>query len=253
MKLPTLSPTVRACAMGMAASMCVMKTDAHMHSLSSLYSRVSPAVYTVESFTSNRDPDNPQHFITIKNGTGTAFAVRRSIVDRAPLIVTNFHVVSDAEVILMHPSSPISDKNNIKVTTFQRMEIKAVDVMHDIAILEPIGNDGITNIYTTAPLLCSRDAYVSEPVAALGSPYGLDDSLTSGIVSGLHRDIHPQMTDMIQTDANINPGNSGGPLVTVNDKCILGINTATISTQAGGGASGIGFAVPGKYIRAIAS
>jgi S1-C subfamily serine protease len=99
---------------------------------------------------------------------------------------------------------------------------------------------------TPIPLGSSKQLFVGQKVLAIGNPFGLDRTLTTGIVSGLERPLRSEMTgrlieDVIQTDASINPGNSGGPLLDSHGR-IIGINTMIYSPS--GGSVGIGFAVP---------
>ena len=101
-------------------------------------------------------------------------------------------------------------------------------------------------------IVSSSSLQVGDPVIAVGSPYGLSGSMTTGIVSALGRTITEDTTngydiaDIIQTSAPINPGNSGGPLLNYQGQ-VIGINTATIGTSEGA-AQGIGFAIPSDTI-----
>jgi hypothetical protein len=110
----------------------------------------------------------------------------------------------------------------------------------DLAVVALDGADGLTAATIAEP----GTVEVGEPVVALGSPFGFQQSVTSGIISGLDRELETPvglLTGLIQTDAPINPGNSGGPLADAEAK-VIGINTAIASMS--GGNDGVGFAVP---------
>jgi serine protease DegQ len=144
-------------------------------------------------------------------------------------ILTNNHVVEAAESIRVQ----LQDKRSFKA------ELVGSDPATDIAVLK-IDAANLTDIETGD----SEALLVGDFVVAIGNPFGLGQTVTSGIVSALGRSgINPQgYEDFIQTDASINPGNSGGALITLDGK-LVGINTAIISPN-GGGNVGVGFAVP---------
>jgi serine protease Do len=158
------------------------------------------------------------------------------IVDAAQgYVLTNAHVVENA--------------NNIEVTTKDNRQIKAKligrDADTDIAVLQiPTGN------LTAVPIGDSDRLQVGDFVLAIGNPFGLGQTVTSGIVSALGRSNLgiEGYEDFIQTDASINPGNSGGPLVDLQGR-VVGINTAILAP--GGGNIGIGFAVPINMARQV--
>jgi serine protease Do len=155
-----------------------------------------------------------------QNGLGTGF-----IIDRDGFIVTNNHVVADA--------------NEIKVVLKDKREFDAKvvgrDPQTDLALIKIEAKEELP----TVRLGSSDKLQVGEWVAAIGSPFGLEQTLTVGIVSAKGRVIGSgPYDDFIQTDASINPGNSGGPLVNMNGE-VVGINTAIIA-----GGQGIGFAIP---------
>ena len=122
-------------------------------------------------------------------------------------------------------------------------DVKGVDPDSDIAVLkiDPRGED-----LTVLPLGDSSEAEVGDPVVAIGNPFGLQRTVTTGIVSALQRQVDAPsgfpIDDVIQTDASINPGNSGGPLLDA-EGSVIGINSQ-IATGGGQGSVGIGFAVP---------
>ena len=135
-------------------------------------------------------------------------------------------------------------------------EVKGVDRSTDVAVLK-VDPSKVDNI-TTIPLGDSSNAQVGDPVIAIGNPFGLSRTVTTGIVSGLQRQIQAPngftISNVIQTDAAINPGNSGGPLLDANGR-VIGINSQIESTgsSADGQASnsGIGFAVPSNTVRNV--
>lgn len=144
------------------------------------------------------------------------------------IVVTNAHVVEGASRITVNTS----DNRQLAA------KVIGVDPDSDLAVLKVDG----TNL-TAAPIGTSSDLMIGEPVIAVGNPYGLSGSVTTGIVSATGRSVPSKergrtYTDFIQTDASINPGNSGGPLLNIEGK-VIGINTAIYAN-----AQGIGFAIP---------
>jgi S1-C subfamily serine protease len=162
--------------------------------------------------------------------TGSGF-----VIDKDGYIVTNAHVVEGADNVAVSFS-----ENGESVPA----EVKGVDRSTDVAVLkvDPSKADNLTTI----PLGDSSKAQVGDPVIAIGNPFGLSRTVTTGIVSGLQRQIQAPngftISNVIQTDAAINPGNSGGPLLDANGR-VIGINSQ-IQTGGGQGSVGIGFAVP---------
>ena len=158
-----------------------------------------------------------------RQGAGSGF-----IIDSAGVIMTNNHVVSGADVV--------------KVRLYDGREFTAQEIKTD-----PRSDVAIVQIEGAGPLQAiklgdSLDMEVGDWVLAFGSPFGLEATVTQGIISGKSRS--RQITDredFLQTDAAINPGNSGGPLVNLNGE-VIGINTAIASTS--GGYDGVGFAIP---------
>src|SRR5215470_107947 len=147
---------------------------------------------------------------------------------RSGYIVTNAHVVENASEITV----TLQDGRDLKA------EIIGSDTPSDVAVLK-VQSEGLTQI----PLGDSSKIEVGDFVVAIGNPFGLQHTVTSGIISGLSRSgINPDgYEDFIQTDASINPGNSGGALVNLRGE-LIGINTAILSRS--GGNIGIGFAIP---------
>jgi len=160
-------------------------------------------------------------------GAGSGF-----IWDAQGHIVTNFHVVENASAI----DVTLSDRS------VHRAQVVGIEPDKDVAVLRITG-PGLK--LTPIPLGTSGDLRVGQSVFAIGNPFGLDHTLTTGIVSALGRTIQSvtqrEIQDVIQTDAAINPGNSGGPLLDSAGR-LVGINTAIYSPS--GSSAGIGFAVP---------
>ena len=162
-----------------------------------------------------------------QQGTGSG-----SIIGQEGYVLTNYHVIKDAERL----SITLSDGTNFDGT------VVGVDPENDLAVLkfDPQGR-----ALVTIPLGISAGLEVGQKVLAIGNPFGLERTLTTGIVSGLGRPVRTNndivIKEMIQTDASINPGNSGGPLLNARGE-MIGINTMIYSPS--GGSVGIGFAVP---------
>jgi S1-C subfamily serine protease len=175
--------------------------------------------------------------VPTESGTGSG-----AVIDDQGHIVTNFHVVRGAERLEV----TLPDK-----TKFDAQVIGA-DQNKDLAVIQvkvPKGR------LTPIPLGTSKGLLVGQKVLAIGNPYGLDRTLTTGIISSLGRSIQAPngliIDDIIQTDAAINPGNSGGPLLDSQGQ-IIGINTAILS-GGNSGSIGIGFAIPADTVRRITS
>ena len=157
------------------------------------------------------------------------------ILDHEGLILTNNHVVEDAEKIVVR----LSDEREFEAKVVGR------DPKTDIALIKIHAEVNLP----TAPLGDSDRLEVGEWVLAIGNPFGLEHTVTSGIVSAKGRQIGAgPYDDFIQTDASINPGNSGGPLINMRGE-VVGINTALFSR--GGSNIGIGFAIPINLIKDI--
>jgi putative serine protease PepD len=132
---------------------------------------------------------------------------------------------------------------------------------NDIAVIKAQGESGLS----AATFADSSQVQVGDSVLAIGSPLGLDGTVTAGIVSGLHRDLgaggnggsgrnrgeQSTITDAIQTDAAINPGNSGGALVDTAGR-VIGINTAIATAGSSDGNIGVGFAIPSNTANQLA-
>ncbi|WP_460194879.1 HhoA/HhoB/HtrA family serine endopeptidase [Thermosynechococcus sp. FA-CM-4201] len=165
-------------------------------------------------------------------GQGSGF-----IIDPSGIVMTNAHVVSQADTVTVR----------LKDGRVFEGEVRGVDEVSDLAIVKL---KGVTEPLPTAPLGDSSDVKVGDWAIAVGNPLGLDNTVTLGIVSTLHRSsaqvgIPDKRLDFIQTDAAINPGNSGGPLLNEEGE-VIGINTAIRAD-----AMGIGFAIPINKAKAL--
>ncbi len=155
-----------------------------------------------------------------------------SIIDTRGHILTNYHVVADAQ------------KLEVTLGDGSKWPAKLVgsDPDNDLAVIKI---DAPREKLKVIPMGDSRNLRIGQKVLAIGNPFGLERTLTTGIISSLGRTIRSEvgtlMEDIIQTDAAINPGNSGGPLLNSEGE-IIGINSAIISPS--GGSVGIGFAIP---------
>ena len=174
-------------------------------------------------------PDQPQARPQVSAGSGVIVDARRGYV------VTNAHVVENAQEIAV----TLKDRRRLRATLVGR------DAATDIALLK-IQADNLVAL----PWGDSDRLQVGDFVVAIGNPFGLGQTVTSGIVSALGRSglKVEGYEDFIQTDASINPGNSGGALVNFNGE-LVGINTAIIGPA--GGSVGIGFAVPVSIVRSV--
>ena len=167
-------------------------------------------------------------------GVGSGF-----VFDKKGHIITNAHVVKDAKKVVVTFLDGRSYNAEI-IGIDEYTDIAVVKVNTDLSSLEPVS------------LGDSSSLKVGEPIAAIGNPFGLSGSMTSGIVSQLGRllptDNQYSIPDVIQTDAAINPGNSGGPLLNMMGG-VIGINTAIQSTT--GSNTGVGFAIPSQTVAKI--
>jgi S1-C subfamily serine protease len=167
--------------------------------------------------------------------TGSGF-----LIDNDGHILTNAHVVEGAKRVDVQLGDGAT----------QQAQIVGTDPSTDIAVLKVDDTEGVDPL----PLGDSTKVQVGDPVVAIGNPFGLDRTVTTGIVSALQRQIQApngfSISDVIQTDAAINPGNSGGPLIDGAGQ-VIGINSQ-IESQSGGN-EGVGFAVPIKTAADVVS
>lgn len=199
----------------------------------SVFEQATQSVVYITNRSIRRDPWSLNLF-EVPQGSGTGF-----VWNRLGHIVTNFHVVYNADAI------------SITMANQKEYQAKVVGVApdHDLAVLQiTVPSDEITPVR----LGNSQGLRVGQQVLAIGNPFGLDHTLTTGVVSAIGRTIK-SMTNrtiegVIQTDAAINPGNSGGPLLDRVGR-VIGINTQIVSPS--GAFAGIGFAVPVNTIKRV--
>jgi serine protease Do/serine protease DegQ len=215
-------------------------------SLAPMIKKVSPAVVNIATKGTVRAPSNPllddpffRRFFDLPQGPiERQFQSAGSgvIIDaKRGYIITNAHVIENASEITV----TLLDNRSLKA------DVVGKDPGSDVAVLKVKAN-GLTSI----PLADSSKVEVGDFVVAIGNPFGLQHTVTSGIISALGRSgINPDgYEDFIQTDASINPGNSGGALVNLKGE-LIGINTAILSRS--GGNIGIGFAIPSDMVRSV--
>lgn len=195
-----------------------------------VFERATRSVVFIANTAMQRDPWSFNLF-EVPQGSGTGF-----VWSRQGHIVTNFHVIYGADAIT--------------VTLADQVEYKAkvvgVDPDHDIAVLQIQAPEAALQPVTIGN---SQSLRVGQKVLAIGNPFGLDHTLTTGVVSALGRTIKSMsnrtIEGVIQTDAAINPGNSGGPLLDSAGR-LIGMNTQIVSPS--GAFAGIGFAVPADTV-----
>lgn len=210
-------------------------------SVQEIYEQSAPGVVQITAVSSvqGEDPLNPYGGPQQQeqSALGSGF-----VIDKAGHIVTNYHVVEGAQEVEVNFSgrAPV------------RAKVVGSDPSSDIAVLEVVMP---ASALTPLPLGNSDETQVGDSVVAIGNPFGLDRTVTAGIVSALQRKITAPngfpIDHVIQTDASINHGNSGGPLLDSNGE-VIGVNS---QIQSGGvdGNVGIGFAVPINTVKEVAS
>jgi S1-C subfamily serine protease len=200
------------------------------------FKEAKPSVVFVSALLKNRDPKT-QDITKIPTGSGTGF-----VWDEWGHIVTNHHLIS-AEI----DGKLFADVEEVEVTfsngkTYKGRVIGA-SFAYDIAVIQAFGPP---EVMRPIPIGQSSNLRVGQSVLAIGNPYGLDHSLSTGVISALGREIatgyQTFILNSIQTDAAINPGNSGGPLLDSGGR-LIGMNTAIVATK-GEGSVGVGFAMP---------
>jgi len=209
-------------------------------SVSSIYKQDAPGVVTITStVTSSTSGDfNPfgpgQSQQETAQGSGF-------VIDKEGRILTNAHVVEGATSVVV----AFEDGVSAKATVLGR------DSLYDLAVikvdvpgseLHPLKLGSVTSVQ------------VGDPVVAIGNPFGLDRTVTAGIVSALQREVRAPnnytIDHVIQTDAPINSGNSGGPLIDAQG-AVIGVNSQIETASGGGGNVGIGFAVPSNTVKSV--
>jgi S1-C subfamily serine protease len=195
-------------------------------SVPDLYDSVRPSVVRITSISTTRTSLGTQQ----SEGLGSGI-----ILDKDGNILTNYHVVQNAKELVV----TLGDESSASA------QVVGTDPAGDLAVIKADFPSDIT--LSPATLGDSDQIRTGESVIAIGNPFGLDGTVTEGIVSGLDRTLAEQqgrpLRELIQTDAAINPGNSGGPLVDFNGE-VIGINTAIENPSGANTFSGIGYAIP---------
>jgi S1-C subfamily serine protease len=191
-----------------------------------LFKAAAPSVVHITTHRVERDFDSLDIY-KVPRGSGTGF-----VWDQAGHVVTNFHVIRDADMAYV----TFADQSSYPA------KLVGLAPEKDLAVLRI---DAPAEKLRPLPLGTSSDLEVGQNSFAIGNPFGLDYTLTTGVISALGRKIESAtglpIRDVIQTDAAINPGNSGGPLLDSNGR-LIGVNTAIYSPS--GAYAGIGFAIP---------
>jgi S1-C subfamily serine protease len=198
-----------------------------------LYKAAAPSVVHVDNLAYARDRLNLNIFeIPMGRGTGIVW-------DENGYVVTNYHVIQNASRVRVNLADGTSLDGQV-VGAVPDKDIAVLKVNPRGVDLQPIA------------IGTSSDLQVGQKVFAIGNPFGLDQTLTTGVISGLGREIQSvtgqPIDNVIQTDAAINPGNSGGPLLDSAGR-LIGVNTAIVSPS--GAYAGIGFAVPVDIVNEI--
>jgi S1-C subfamily serine protease len=226
LQAPTLAPTPT-----LLPESVLSYVEARDQIMANLYERLSPSVVHITNRAGRIDRFTG---VAPEQGSGSGF-----VYDSKGHIVTNNHVITGADNL------EVTFANGVSLPA----EVIGADTYYDLAVVrvDPTG-------LKLAPLELadSSTVRVGQTVIAIGNPFGLDRTLTSGLVSALGRRVETEggalIGQAIQTDAAINPGNSGGPLLDIRGR-VIGINTAINSPS--GGSVGIGFAVPSNVMKRV--
>lgn len=228
----------------MACALCTTATEAQTHpqllpneqNTIQIFERLSPLVVNVHRLRTVVTRGYQQH--DIQSGMGSGF-----VWNKNGYIVTNYHVIRKANKIAVTLQKGRTVRAKI-VGALPRKDI-AVLKIDDPNALKEIDINGFFHF----PIANSAKLKVGQKALAIGNPFGLDRTLTQGIISAVGREIPGiagKINNMIQTDASVNPGNSGGPLLDSQGN-LIGMNTVIFSTS--GTSAGIGFAVPANDIK----
>lgn len=226
---PAAEPPVQAAAAAPPASTPIADGDAL--TAGEVYEQTGPATAYIEADQSDRSSEGSPFPTERGAASGTGF-----LVDDKGHILTNAHVVDGSESVTVKLGE---DGDELDA------EVLGSDLSTDVAVLA-VDPDKVDAVPMT--LADSDEVAVGEAVVAIGNPFGLDHTVTTGIVSAVQREISAPdgqftISDAIQTDAAINPGNSGGPLINAAGE-VVGINSQIATGGGGGGNVGVGFAVP---------
>ncbi|HYZ91924.1 MAG TPA: trypsin-like peptidase domain-containing protein, partial [Actinomycetota bacterium] len=210
-------------------------------SINEIYRVSAPGVVHIETTTRVQQPldpffGNPFGSTQTQRALGSGF-----VIDKAGHIVTNYHVVRGANSI------QVSFSNNERI----KAKLVGVDPSTDVAVLKV---DVKSRALKSLPLGDSDSVRVGDQVIAIGNPFGLDRSVTAGIVSAVQRRIEApnrlSISHVIQTDAALNHGNSGGPLLNAQGQ-VVGVNAQIETGGASQGNVGIGFAIPINTVKNV--
>ena len=206
--------------------------DVRERQIINLFDEATSSVVFINSYFEQRTPT--MNVFELPTGTGSGFIWSQN--GNIGYVVTNFHVVKNSNKAL------VTVKKIDGTSATYLAKVRGVDPDKDTAVLEiDVG------AYQLRPIKVgtSKGLHVGQSTFAIGNPFGLDHSLTTGVVSGLGREIksvsNRPISNTIQTDAAINPGNSGGPLLDSRGR-LIGMNTAIYTTS--GSSGGVGFAIP---------
>jgi len=216
-----------------------------------IFQQASPSVAFIQTIV-----ERPQSMFNLRPNQHPLGAGSGFVWDEHGHIVTNYHVVNGG-ALGSHLHGSINHKIMVKLagTEEEIMEAKVVgwEPDKDLAVLkvDPATLPGLTGL-TPIRVGASSNLLVGQDVVAIGNPFGLDLTLTTGVVSALGRDIDGAggrpIRDCVQTDAAINPGNSGGPLLDSHGR-LIGMNTMIYAPNGVGANIGIGFAIPVDTVR----
>jgi len=209
-------------------------------SINEIYRASAPAVVHIETTSRTQQPSdffgNPFGTTETQRALGSGF-----VIDKAGHIVTNYHVVRGANAI------QVSFSNNERF----KAQLVGVDPSTDVAVLRV---EVKSRALKSLPLGNSESVRVGDQVIAIGNPFGLDRSVTSGIVSAVQRRIEApnqlSISHVIQTDAALNHGNSGGPLLNAQGQ-VIGVNAQIETGGQSQGNVGIGFAIPINTVKDV--
>ena len=244
----TAGPATLSQAQAPVAQLVDSSLDEDQTALAALYEAVSPSVVNIQVVGKAQEismPDIPGFELpegmpnAPQRGEGSGF-----IFDNEGHIVTNNHVVEDATEVLVNFSNGM----------WAPAEVVATDPQADLAVIKVTPPEGMA--WNPLPLADDNSLKVGHLVVAMGNPFGLENTMTTGIVSALGRSFpvgafgssRYSLPDVIQTDAAINPGNSGGPLLDLGGN-VVGVNFAIESTA--GSNSGVGFTIPASIVKRV--
>ena len=202
-----------------------------------VFQQASPKVVYVQRLATVVNKRKRMH---VSDGTGSGI-----IWDNAGHVVTNYHVIKGADKLLVNVGDQLVSA-----------KVVGAEPRKDIAVLQIQSPKVLAKLKTFKPfaLAPTHELVVGQKAIAIGNPFGLDHTLTIGVISALGREFPGvggvSIHDVIQTDASINPGNSGGPLLDSQGR-LMGLNTAIYSQS--GASAGIGFAVPSDDIVRVAT